>query len=387
MQILMIVLNRVGKGSYWRAFFPSQVLASRGHNVTLMAMSPYSRLRGHERVENGVRLIETPDLLWGSLRSGWDPWDTLWRMAWVRNRQFDIVHAVESRPIVLFPALLAQRQGAKLVMDWADLFGRGGSVEERPNVLVRAILRPIETYFENRFRLQADGTIAISKFLYQRVLNLGVSPDRVLHLPNGADVENIYPIPKDEARRMLGWPRDIPVIGYIGAIFKRDADLMMRAFHLLREACPDARLLLLGYFNLPTEKQFTDPNAILRTGTISREEIRLYLAACDVCWLPMCNSLANQAREPLKMKDYMCAGRPVIATNVGDAAELVREGRFGLLATDSPQDVADKTIRLLRDPALCEIMGQNGRHLVESRYTWEHFTDRLEQFYSHILRE
>ena len=162
MRILMIVLNRVGKGSYWRAFFPSQILASRGHDVTVMAMSPHARLHGSERTENGVRLIETPDLLCGSLRSGWDPWDTLWRMAWIRGHSFDIVHAIETRPVVLFPALLARRRGAKLVMDWADLLGRGGSVEERTNVLTRTALRPVETFFESNFRLQADGTIVMS---------------------------------------------------------------------------------------------------------------------------------------------------------------------------------------------------------------------------------
>ena len=152
LRILMIGFTQVGKGTYWRFYHSSQILARRGYDVTMMAMSRHSHLSWHERTENGVRMIETPDLLFGSLRSGWDPWDTLRRVAWVRSRDFDLVHAVEARPVVLFPALVAQRRGAKLVMDWADLLGRGGSVEERPNRLVRAVLRPVETYFEDNFR-------------------------------------------------------------------------------------------------------------------------------------------------------------------------------------------------------------------------------------------
>ena len=77
---------------------------------------------------------------------------------------------------------------------------------------------------------------------------------------------------KTEARRILGWPEDIPIIGYIGAIFKRDADLMLDAFDLVRQARSNAQLLLLGYFNIPIEKQFADPSAIQRTGPIDRDQ-------------------------------------------------------------------------------------------------------------------
>ena len=386
MRILMVVLNRVGRGSYWRAFFPSRILASRGHDVTVMAMSPHARLHGSERIEDGVRLIETPDLLCGSLRSGWDPWDTLWRMAWIRGHSFDIVHAIETRPVVLFPALLARRRGAKLVLDWADLFGRGGSVEERTNVLTRTALRPVETFFESNFRLQADGTAVISTYLRQRAIDLGVPQETILYLPNGADAKNLVPMSKIEARRILGWPEDIPIIGYIGAIFKRDADLMLEAFHLVRQARSNAQLLLLGYFNVPIEKQFADPSAIQRTGPIDREAVRLYLAACDLCWLPMRDSIANRAREPLKTRDYMCVGRPVVITEVGDAAELVRKGEFGLVAGDNPEDLAIKVLTLLDQPALCATMGINGRGLAETECSWEQFTDKLEQFYLRVLR-
>ena len=68
-----------------------------------------------------------------------------------------------ARPVVLFPALIAQKQGAKLVMDWADLFGRGGSVEERPNPLLRTILRPLRRSSRARFRTRADGSIVIKQ--------------------------------------------------------------------------------------------------------------------------------------------------------------------------------------------------------------------------------
>ena len=385
MRILMILSNQVGKGSYWRAFYSSQVLAKRGHQVTVMAMSRQSRLRLRETEANGVRLVETPDLLSGSLRSGWDVWDGLRRVLWLKGRSFDLVHAVEARPVVLLPALAAQRRGAKLVMDWCDWLGRGGAVEERPNRLVRSAVRPVETFFEDSFRARADGTVVICSALRQRAIDLGVPPEKILVLADGSNVEQLHPMPQVEARRALGWPTDVPIVGYIGAIFQRDALLMAQAFDHIRKAEPRVQLLVVGYCNVALEKLVDVPEAVRRTGRIRSDEINLYLAACDVCWLPMRDSIANRGRYPLKIKDYMAVGRPVVVTAVGDVADLVRQGEFGVVASDEPADLAIKALSLLRDPSLCAVMGRRARRQAETHHTWGQFVDRLEGFYKLVI--
>jgi phosphatidylinositol alpha-1,6-mannosyltransferase len=270
-------------------------------------------------------------------------------------------------------------------MDWADLFGRGGSVEERPNPMVRAVLRPVETHFEEGYRTRADGTVVISTYLRQRAIALGVPPDEILCLPDGADVDRLQPIARGDARRALGLPEQPPIIGYIGAIFRRDAELMASAFDLVRQARPDARLLLAGYFNAPFESLTAYPQAVQRTGPIPRDRVALYLSACDLCWLPMCDSIANRARYPLKVKDYMCVARPVVITDVGDVAALVRDGGFGLTAADRAEDVAAKALALLADPEAAAAMGARGRRLAETEHTWDRFAERLEAFYRQVV--
>src|SRR5688572_7545012 len=181
---LLIVFNQLGQGTYWRAFHFGRTLAKRGHAVTLMATAPKSRLRWRVRSLEGLKLIETADLFTGSLRSGWDPLGAIRRSVWVKSQVFDVVHAFEARPLVLLPALTAQRAGAKLIMDWCDWFGRGGSVEERPNPIIRTLVRPVETYFEERFRVWADGTTVINSFLLQRAIELGVPSESILLIRN-----------------------------------------------------------------------------------------------------------------------------------------------------------------------------------------------------------
>lgn len=386
----MLLYNLAGKGTYWRGLQLARSLAKRGHEIVVLATSRDRRLRFDTQPDRqkGVTLVEAPDLLWGSLRSGWDFWSILARIDWSQSRHFDLVHAFESRPTVIFPALYWQRRrGARLVLDWCDWFGRGGSVEERPNRWVRTVLRPVETFFEESFRTWADATTVINSVLYQRVIELGVTPERILCLPNGSDVEALRPIPRAEARRALGWPEDVLIIGYVGAIFQRDSRLMAQAFDQICRREPMARLLLVGYCNIAVEDLVAAPNAVKRSGHISYSEINHYLAACDVCWLPMRDSGANRGRFPLKINDYMAVGRPVVTTAVGDVAELVRRGKFGLLAEDHPDDLARQVLALLRDPERCEAMGRRARRLAETEFTWDQIGGKLEGFYQQVLAE
>lgn len=390
MRVLMIVFNTVGKGTYWRALYLARGLAKGGHTVTVMATSPHDRFHLTTRADSqpGVTLVETPDLLWGPLRSGWDPWNVVVRIGWAKEREFDLVHAFESRPTAILPALHWQRHRAvPLVLDWCDWFGRGGSVEERPNPLLRTILRPVETFFEERFRAQADGTTVINSTLRRRAIELGAGPDTIFHLPNGSNVEEMRPMPQAEARRALGLSQDTLLIGYIGAIFQRDAQLMVRAFDRIQEVDPRAQLLLAGYCNVPVEKLVKNPESVRRTGRLHYHEINQYLAACDVCWLPLRDSGANRGRYPLKINDYMAVGKPVVATDVGDVGQLIRRGKFGLLAPDRPEELAHQVLRLLHDPTQREIMGRRARQLAESEFDWDQIAGRLAHYYRQILEE
>jgi len=380
----MIVFNQVGKGTYWRAFHLGRCLAHRGHSVTLMAMSPTARLRLHEREVDGIHLVETPDLLSGPLRSGWDLWDAFRRIAWLNGRTFDIVHAFEARPVVLMPALAAQRRGAKLVMDWCDWFGRGGSVEERPSRIARFILRFVETYFEERFRVRAEGTTVINSVLRERAIGLGVRPESILLIRNGSNT-SVVPLERLTARRILGLPLHTPLIGFVGGIYQRDAELMASALNRVQQTAPDVRLLLVGYFNRRIEAWLDDPSAVMRTGVISSEQLYQYLASCEVCWLPLCNSGANRGRWPLKLNDYMTVGRPVVATEVGDLGEVIREHHLGVVTPDNADSFAEQTLTLLNDGERRESVGRAARRAAEDVFNWERLAGDLEVFYRRVV--
>jgi glycosyltransferase involved in cell wall biosynthesis len=272
-------------------------------------------------------------------------------------------------------------------MDWCDWFGRGGSVEERANPLQKVILRPVETFFEEAPRSWADGTTVINKVLLQKAIRLGIPREQTLLLPNGANVEDIRPGNRDEARRKLNLPLDAKYLVYTGAIFRQDARLMAAAFDQIHTARPDVRLLLVGYCSIAVEELVKSPGAVIRTGPVSTRTLAAYLAASHLAWLPLRNSGANQGRTPLKLHDFLAAGRAVVATDVGDLGDILEPGSMGQLVPDEPDALAEAVLALLADDTKLQQIGQRARHVAETKLAWHLVAKDLERFYQQVIIE
>jgi glycosyltransferase involved in cell wall biosynthesis len=383
MRLLFLNHNVIGRGTFQRAFGFARELSRRGHDVTLVTTSERRRFSHREAVRLGVRVIESPDLLWGRARNGWDPWGTLWRLGSLRSRCFDLVHAFDSRPAVVSPALALQRRGIPLVMDWADWWGRGGAISERTDWLSRRGFAPAETYFEESFRTKADGTTVISGALGDRAARLGVCPERTIRLVNGADVDRVVPVHREKARSQLGIRTDLgPVIGHLG-VLRSDAGLLYRAFGEVARRRPGAILLLIGDLQpLPSDPFIV--GRIVRTGFVTDHRLRLLLGACDVLVLPQRDILTNRARWPGKLGDYLCAARPVVATEVGDLAHLVGPEDGVLLVPPRPDAVVEGILAVSDRPELRARMGSAARRCAEGTLSWGRLTDQLELLYDRV---
>jgi glycosyltransferase involved in cell wall biosynthesis len=380
LKVLFIVHNQTRKGgAYYRGLNMAQPLVRRGHDVTLMCIHPTERMRIHERKLDGVNLVETPDLLWGSGRTGWDPWNTIRRTMWIRRRKFDVIHTVDTRPAVSLPAILARKaSGAVWVADWTDWWGRGGATSERDGVLVRSLIGPLEQLFEEKPRPYADGTIVISRALGKRAEGLGIDGKQILYLPPGADPAAIREVDCETARTKCGLDQSYRYVGYLGNIYQRDADLLFETLARLRTR--HVKLLMVGDPGCRVPQSVQASVAI--TGRVPFEQMLDHLAACDVLALPLSDTIANRGRWPSKINEYVAVGRPTVACNVGDVAGLLRDNGIGLLVRPEPEEFAARIDELLADPAMAESMGTKAREIAQTTYSQESMADKLESFYS-----
>lgn len=384
MHILMLNHNVAWSGgTFYRAYHFARQMTRRGHEVTLLTISPHRRFGFRETHTDNIHLVETPDWLWGRGRTGWDAWDIIQRLQYVRHTKWDLIHAFDSRPVVILPALVAQHKRVPLVLDWADWWGRGGTIEERNlGPVVQYLVGPIETFFEEHFRTAAQSTTVITSALKQRAIHLGVPAKSITQIPQGSDVELIQPLPKAECRRALGLPEAGLFIGHVGALLKNDAQLLFRAFAFVRETQKCQLLLIGNHHALPPAG-----SDILDVGYIKREDLLRYMGACDLLLLPLRDTIASRGRWPSKFNDYVAAGRPIIATTVGDIANLFVKYNIGMAVPDIPDAFASAICHVLNDGEQREEMGRNARRVAEEVLNWDLIGGRIAAHYEWTMQQ
>ena len=367
-------------------------LAARGHTVDVMCHAETERWRTVSEEQSGFRIVHNPDVLLGALRQGWDPVCALRRAALLfrERRAYHIIHCLETRPAVVLPSLAyARATGTLIVSDWVDWWGRGGLIKERRPLWYRALFGGFETYFEERFRNRLDGLTTISSALLERGVNLGVSRERCLRVPGGADLAAFSAIPtKEDSRKALGISPDATVVCFSGLDVLIDLPLAVRAFERVVAVRPDTILLLVGPTSRLAHKLASNGSGagrIVCTGPVPHARLPEYLAAADVFLMPYANKVGNVGRWPNKIGDYMCVGRPTVSNPVGEVKWLFEQFEIGMLADETSDSMAGAVLALLNDPERARTIGHQARETAVRVFAWEHLIEDLERWYYQIL--
>ena len=97
---------------------------------------------------------------------------------------------------------------------------------------------------------------------------------------------------------------------------------------------------------------------------------------------------ASQWREPLARVHYeaMAAGLPIITTDRGGNAEVIRPGENGLVITEfnRPEVMAEKIKYLLDHEDIAQSMGRTGRKIAEEQYNWERVANQLLKLFDSV---
>ena len=143
--------------------------------------------------------------------------------------------------------------------------------------------------------------------------------------------------------------------------FGKGYPALMKAWPLVLKEVPEAILLLAG----PSlEKSELPSSASIRDlGIITEEQKADALAACDVFCLPS----AHEAFGIVFTEAWLYE-KPVICGTAAASRELVADGETGLWANHDPETLAQCLVRLLKNPAEAQTLGQAGHKLQQERY-------------------
>jgi glycosyltransferase involved in cell wall biosynthesis len=361
-------------------------LRAAGHDVEVVTGMPnhptgriFEEYRGRFYRQDSLDGVRVHRLwLYASLGAGWRRMANYLSFVFTsivglfRARRPDFIF-VESPPLFLsLPAVLAARmRGARVIYNVADMW-LDAAVEL--GILRDGPLLRFARAFERWTLREVDYVTTVTEGLRDRLLARGVSPDRMLFLPNGVDTTLFAPRPPDEALA-----RSLDLVGrhvvlYAGTHgYSHGLDVALSAAKLLDR--DNVTIVLVG--------DGSEKDALVARAR--REEIRnvLFLDSSAPEYIARLYSISRaglstlrysplfEATRPVKIFSIMAAGKPVVYSGSGEGAKLVADANAGVVVPpDDATALADSIRRLIATPTLAQQLGANGRAFVEEHYSW-----------------
>ncbi len=300
---------------------------------------------------------------------------TVSALATLHRLKPDVIHAHE----LLSPgttAVLARRLTGSPVLAKPL---RGGAVGD----IARLRQKPGGQQRLKALARSIDAFAVISREIDRELEALGVPPERRLRLPNGVDTHLYQPAEAQgqvDQRTALGLPPG-PLVLYSGRLVpEKGLGGLLQIWPQVRAAHPTATLLLLGSGAERQALERLASSGVLFGGRV--DDMPAYLRCADVFVLPsLAEGLSNALLEA------MAAGLPVVATAVGGASDVIRQGESGwLVPPQAPAALRQGLHTLLADADLRARLGQGARARVVCDYDLRGLAKRLVTVYDCLAR-
>jgi glycosyltransferase involved in cell wall biosynthesis len=301
--------------------------------------------------------------------------------AHLRSQSYTCVHAVEE---MAFPAaLLGRRYGVRVLYDMQSSL---------PEQLCRrapfgwAPVRRILEWLE-RWLIDRSDLIVSSAGLAGRIRRAAPNARvREWHFPS-APVEVEAP-DVGALRKRLGLSAEEPVILYSGT-FEAYQGLpeLIAAIPLVLERVPSARFVLVGADRANGLATQESTESLLRSGALRiverqpRSEMAAYLSMADVLVSPR----AYGGNLPLKIFDYLAAGRPIVATDIPTHRTVLAEDRAVLVAPQT-EALAQGILAVLGDRLRAQRLADAARKYAQTHLGWNRFVDSVGALYAEVER-
>ena len=305
----------------------------------------------------------------------------VWRFAsYLKKHEIDVIHSHDF---------------------YTNLFAMAAATLARVPVRIasrrESSLRSASKRFVERcaYRL-AHAVVANCEEVRQQLIREGLSPKKVRTVYNGLDPARVQPALGDRGKILsaLGLPADARFVTITAnmrahvwnpepACYK-DHPTFLRAAQRVRDRVPDAAFIIAGEGELKeaTENLAKDLGINDRTFFIGRcQDIGSLLSISEVCVLSSrAEGFANVILE------YMAAGRPVVATDVGGAREAIIHAESGYLVPAGDHErMADHITSLLLRTEESQRMGQTGKRIVSGKFSCLKQLQSVESLYNELL--
>jgi D-inositol-3-phosphate glycosyltransferase len=229
------------------------------------------------------------------------------------------------------------------------------------------------------------------RFLYK------ANSNKLVVIPPGVDVCHFYPIPADEAKMYVGLKPSDRMVLYVGRIEPlKGVDTLIQAMSCLqwKEERP-VHLAIIGGDPAASPREMSAEMARLQKlcDDLSVGQTVVFLGKRDQDKLPYYYSAAELVVMPSHYESFgmvaleaMACGTPVVASEVGGLAYLVRDGETGFTIPDQEPDMlCEKISWLLNDLDLHATMSQRAVEYAQD-YAWENISAQIVDVYRDLAK-
>lgn len=235
---------------------------------------------------------------------------------------------------------------------------------------------------------RVGSVIAITPRLREDLIRQrGADPARVIVAHDGIRRRRFADIPgKAAARQQVGWPQDAFIVGYLGRLHTIGMDKGVGTLVEAMAANEGACLALVGGPDDMAESLRRKwlglglrADGFLYAGHVPPDEAPRYISAFDVCAMPHPPTAQfSRYTSPLKLFEYMAAGRAIVASDLPAWSDVVADGQTALLLP--PEDVtawSEAISRLRRDRDLRASLGERASKQALGLYAWDVRAQRI----------
>jgi len=235
----------------------------------------------------------------------------------------------------------------------------------------------------------SDAILCPSGVTRDYIASLGVERARVTVIPNGVSPSDFSPSPlPPRAGR-------VPILLYLGTLADwQGLEVVVKALPMILARHP-IQLRIVGRGRSRQRKRLLKQvrrlgveASVVVQSAVPHHEVPALIAAADLCVAPLSLTERNitQGACPIKILEYMAAGRPLLASNLPIVRELVREGLDALLfSPDDPEDLARQALALLEDFDLSERLAASASRRALTQFTWHEAQKKLVKVYRSLL--
>ena len=369
MKILSVHISTPGEdAAWWRISNIIKILRAAGHEVDVVH---YVRRSSYEKLENKEQYNQDSFVIVSI------PTAHLKHLKILRNGDYDLVYG-NLQPGA-FCSILGKLTNIPLIF---DMHGGVGNMREFLLYDAPESKFPLNVFnfFLNRFinfvdLSYSDKIICVSKKMIEYLHSEKKVPlDKMAYVTNGVDLE-FFKLLNDEKIRNMKYKlglEDKLLFGYIGNFQKwQGVENFIEAAK--RIADKDLTFLVIG------GEEESRKNNIIFLPKIPRAQIPDYYSICDVLVLPRPSDIATEIAAPTKFAEYTAMSKPILTTNVGDAAALVKEYECGIVVEDNSVKNILKGINEFKSKSEEELkrIGEKSRKLAENEFDWNKVSTNL----------